>query len=349
MRTRRSKAAHRATDRTALVALLSAAVLAGALIGSLAFPLAPPADLGAKSEVEHFPVESVLFDDPHQLEMRVELAGATTAPSPDAGRITASDCRANAAVASGDELLRLNDQPLIALHTETPLWRPLKIGDTGPDVQSLRDALIALGVSLDPGETVDAALIEAVRDIAKAGPGDDIPVQRLIWLPSPTAAVKTCDAPLGQSIAANDPLVTFTGTIESLSFDPIDPVLDGERNLEIGGVSVPVTINELRDGQLSKDTMTQLNEESALLAEIGRLDEENTTISGQAILTTPVAAYSLPPAAVIPTDLRHGTVCTPSGPQEVDLLGNSLGSTIVQSSVELGGTVSRPTATGSCE
>nr|WP_225752323.1 hypothetical protein [Pseudoclavibacter sp. Marseille-Q3772] len=338
----------RPLDRVGVIAILSCAMLLGAVIGSLLFPVAPPPTLRSQTEVDSYPVEEVSFDDPLSLEATIGIGGNTTALSPDAGRITATRCRANAVIKSGEEVLRLNEQPYTALHTKTPLWRPLKLGDTGNDVRALRDALIDLGNEIEPGETVDSVLIDKVRELTHVGPGNDVPVQRLIWLPAPAAAVRECTAPLGQTVAPDEPLITFAGTFESITFEPVERPLEGDRTLEIGGTGVPVRAKELTEGQLSAETITRLNNENALLSQLSQLGEDDPAMTVQASLNTPVTAYSLPPAAVIPIDLQHGKVCTSHGIQEVEILGNELGSTIVRSSSPLDTSVKRPNDDGSC-
>lgn len=77
------------------------------------------------------------------------IARAVAAGSPGVVTAIVPD---GAVLSAGDEVLRINDQPLMLLPGELPAWRTLRIGVEGRDVAQLEAALVALGY--DPNGTV---------------------------------------------------------------------------------------------------------------------------------------------------------------------------------------------------
>ncbi|UQU63655.1 HlyD family secretion protein [Couchioplanes caeruleus] len=74
--------------------------------------------------------------------------------------------RPGAAVHRGAELFRVNDQPVVVLYGDTPVFRPIdRVGMTGNDVLQLRRNLRALGYPSRAGkaDTVDQPMLDEVR------------------------------------------------------------------------------------------------------------------------------------------------------------------------------------------
>lgn len=66
-------------------------------------------------------------------------------------------------VAAGEVLYAVNGRPALVLTGDTPLWRDLSLGTTGPDVLALRHALQALGYDAGAeSDTFDQALSTAI-------------------------------------------------------------------------------------------------------------------------------------------------------------------------------------------
>lgn len=68
----------------------------------------------------------------------------TQVPGTGKGVVTALPA-AGDVVPTGQVLYAVDGRPVLTLHGSTPLWRDLALGDTGPDVLALREALAALG------------------------------------------------------------------------------------------------------------------------------------------------------------------------------------------------------------
>lgn len=65
--------------------------------------------------------------------------------------------------ASGDELYRVGDTPVVVVEGDTPFWRDLADGDRGADVLQVERFLALKGASLEPDEVWDEATTRAVQ------------------------------------------------------------------------------------------------------------------------------------------------------------------------------------------
>ena len=61
----------------------------------------------------------------------------------------------------GDELIAIDEQPVIVIHGELPAWRDLRFGDVGEDVRQLETNLVALGHDPEQVVTIDDDFDEA--------------------------------------------------------------------------------------------------------------------------------------------------------------------------------------------
>ncbi|HEY4267286.1 MAG TPA: peptidoglycan-binding protein [Galbitalea sp.] len=95
-------------------------------------------DLVATVRSEHL-TQSVAFVG------TVDLGAAFTVTPSATGVVTRVAVRRGESVSSGDVLITINDNPVIALRGRVPLWRDLAPGDTGPDVSRLQASLADAG------------------------------------------------------------------------------------------------------------------------------------------------------------------------------------------------------------
>jgi hypothetical protein len=122
----------------------------------------------------------------------------------------------------GDELFRVNEQPVTLLYGAVPMYRDLRPGDSGVDVRQLEKNLAALGYD---GFTVDdeftSSTAEAVRawqeDIAAAQTGtvarDDV-----VFVPG-GRQVDTLRVDVGDAAVPGAPVLDVTGTDQVVALD----------------------------------------------------------------------------------------------------------------------------------
>ncbi|MGH1488582.1 MAG: efflux RND transporter periplasmic adaptor subunit [Acidimicrobiales bacterium] len=150
-------------------------------------------------------------------------------------RVTGVTAEVDAEVAAGDELLRLDGRPMLAIEGATPYWRPLqRFVDDGPDVEMLEQFLADAGFG--PG-TINQEFTNLTRDaLEEWQEANGYPVDGRL-LPSDLAVnewpavVGSVDVEVGDSVNSGQALVSFVerdSTI-SVAVDPTD-----RSRLEVG-------------------------------------------------------------------------------------------------------------------
>lgn len=226
------------------------------------------------------------------------------------GRVTALSIGEDDVVGPGDELLRLNDRPMVIVDDSVPYWRPLsELVDDGPDVERLEQFLADGGH--DPGEidrNFTATTRDALEDWQEA---NDYPVDGT-FLPTDVATgswpstVGPLELSVGDTVAAGQPLVGFVDSELSVTVQ-IDPT---DRTRLTTGLAAVVTVPAT--GAEGTGSIAELAEAASIDAQgVERyrgeveLDGELGVVDGTAVrievilaevtdaLVVPVAAVSL--------------------------------------------------------
>jgi peptidoglycan hydrolase-like protein with peptidoglycan-binding domain len=160
-----------------------------------------------------------------------------------------------ARVERGDELYRVNEQPVTLLLGKIPMYRDLAPGDSGPDVRQLEANLAKLGYG---GFTADdvytSSTAGAVRDWQK-----DVGAQltgvvsraTIVFMPE-GGRVDSLGVDVGDPVSPGTPVLDITGTEQVVSLD-VD--VDDRDLIE---VDADVTV-ALPDGTEVAGTVTSLN------------------------------------------------------------------------------------------
>ncbi|MPZ74508.1 MAG: efflux RND transporter periplasmic adaptor subunit [Nitriliruptorales bacterium] len=155
-------------------------------------------------------------------------------------------------VKRGDELFRVNEQPVTLLYGVVPMYRDLRPGDSGVDVKQLEKNLSALGYD---GFTMDdqytSTTAEAVRawqeDIAAAQTGT-VARGGVVFVPA-GRQVDALHVHVGDAVVPGVPVLDVTGTEQVISLDvDIDDrdLFDIDTEVTVvlpGGEKVPGTIS----------------------------------------------------------------------------------------------------------
>jgi len=86
------------------------------------------------------------------------LSGAT-------GGIVTKVPEAGQMISAGQVIMEVEGAPVFLLQGDLPLWRDIKPGVTGIDVQNLRDSLAKLGIDAGSGQTYDSTLSQAIATL----------------------------------------------------------------------------------------------------------------------------------------------------------------------------------------
>jgi len=313
--------------------LLAAAATGGLVVVLLTQPFAPT-QLEAVGAATSAPVVTQSFHDERAVSVRAEVGEPVSVTLPGSGRVTSVACTRGDQLTSGSAPLALEGKPVLALHLASPPWRDLAVGAKGRDVDALRAELERLGydvASADGGTPLGQDVLAAFRalaqsvdlDVPQAGP---VPLNSVVWLPTPELTVDECLVRLGEQVAPGAEFVRSARPLVSASVAPWPGTLAaGERVVVVDGVELPVD---------DAGTILDLEGLSVTSAFRGATVEGGSVSEGAIVgslrLVEPVDVAVVPPGAVTTTDGVTGCVATSAGElRQVRVVGSQLGQTFV--------------------
>jgi hypothetical protein len=207
-------------------------------------------------------------------------------------------------VARGKSLFRVDDQPVVVLYGDTPLFRPIgKPGLTGRDVLELRHNLTALGYhsTSDQGDVANASLIDALKrwqkDLGVPEPGV-LQLGQAVVVSGP-GRVSAVTAALGDP--AGGPLLSVTSTTRTVSV-PMSPADASELRTGLrvtitlpDGKAVPGRIRSLSPVVSNDDDQPKMNvfvqpDKPVTAFDSAPVQVRFTTITRKGVLAVPVGA-----------------------------------------------------------
>ncbi len=235
---------------------------------------------------------------------------ASVAPTAVANVLT-SLASAASTVASGGELYRVNDQPVILLEGPAVLWRTLAEGMTGSDVAALETALVELGH--DPAVT---AVADAVFDanttamVAKfqAAVGQPVtgrvPLGTVVMTAGPVRIGEARTA-VGDALSANADVMLISSTAREALF-AIDPA---QRDLLNVGDTVQVRLPDRSQGagqviaiSSTVDPQTGTYRGVVRVTDVGTFTSDQLQVSLSIEVPTLSDALTVPPNALVALD-----------------------------------------------
>ena len=294
------------------------------------------------------------FDDVRSVTLTVTLGESATVASPVSGTVTATRLGTGSAVASGDVVFDVDATPVIALHTDVPMYRAITSGTQGADVAGLNAALRRLGYAAPDSDWFTWDTIAAYNALADSrgakrltqDDGWGIGPDRFVWLPAETVTVRQSSVAVGRRVEAGADLFSTASTPlkATVPVSATDSVA-GERTLVVGDQSfaVPAGAAELT--------------EPALLAAIGGSVPFRMALAGMGAgasagsmpvgasggasgggtvavaydwrLAQPLAALTVPPSALYDVAGGSGCVSVDAEPVAVTIIASQLGRTMV--------------------
>jgi hypothetical protein len=129
-------------------------------------------------------------------------------------------------VRQGQTLYRVSDNPVVLLDGNTPAYRTLSEGDSGPDVQELNADLVALGCAttqdLDPSSdyfsSETAYALEQLQDKLGEDETGTLGLGQAVFLPGPVRITKV-QATLGTTAPPGSPVGTATSDQRQVEVD----------------------------------------------------------------------------------------------------------------------------------
>ena len=159
------------------------------------------------------------------------------------GTVTATPGAVGAAVRQGDPLVEVDGVAVRAIVSAKPFYRPLVLGDSGPDVIALRSALRAVGQQVEATGAVDATLAAALRSwLGAPGSGVVFSPAQVIWVARADLVIASDAAAIGAPVPApGAPVITFESLAQQVSV-PSAAIPSGvsSASITIAGRSYPV-------------------------------------------------------------------------------------------------------------
>ena len=326
-----------------LVAVCVATLSVGVSIGVAIAPASTPADIARSESTGSVPVSSQQFADSRQLGLAVVPGAQRSLAMPREGRVTALSCVPGGELTSGESAVSVNDDPLVFLATGRPLWRDIAAGDTGPDVSALQAELARLGYDTVVDGKFGRGTLAAVRALAQSNghasaDWQAAPADLFVWLPAPVVTAVSCDAQMGDQVAAGDSLATLTRAVASAAVQGIPgDVVAGTREVAVDSAVIPVDANGIVADEASLRTLADTASYRSALGSAsgpGQQDAGNgdgaVTVSVDFRLAEPVATLVVPPAALYAIEGAEACVLSGEKPHAVRMVGSQLGKTFVQ-------------------
>ncbi|MBT1172068.1 hypothetical protein JS528_01560 [Bifidobacterium sp. MA2] len=247
---RRERRATRNGITASIAALLALVALAVGTGGGflLARPHTPPS-LVSSTKATTITVASAPFDDTRSVALTVSLGSSATVTSPVAGTVTRLAVGAGSTLTSGGVAFDVDATPVLALHTDTPLYRTLTSGTQGADAAALNTALRRLGYNAPDSDRMTWNTIAAYNALAKSVGASQltrdgnwaIGPDRFVWLPADTVTVNQIMTAVGRQVTAGADLLT-TAAMPVKATLPTNggDTVAGDRVITIGEQQFPI-------------------------------------------------------------------------------------------------------------
>lgn len=276
--------------------------LVGLALGYALLPAPVPEPLRQAQAVTSVPVGRESFVDERSVKVIPQVETGQSVVWQGGGIVTAITME-NATIASGSSPFAVDDTPIIALHTGTPLYRDLAPGATGSDVGALREELGRLGYQVDTAAAThnvyDGILQTAVIALQRqcgAGPTGIMAISRVVWIAQPSVSLARSSLVLGQS--APQEIGSPVESLQSLSVAMPSDLAPGARTLSIGGAELAMP--DVGDGVISDSASLDIVRQSEAFRAWQALpdDQRSKGLDATLRLRDPVEAFKVPAGSV---------------------------------------------------
>ena len=303
----------------------------GVLVTALVIPTPTPDGLSAATSPDTVTASRQQFDDERTVETSFETSTEQSITTRAAGTVSETLCKPGQTVESGTRILSVDGRPVIALHTDTPLYREIDAGDTGLDVLALQQELARLGYNAEGNGTYGWRTTDGVRQLlSQAGetnPDGRIGPADVAWLPQTNVTPTQCTADLNASLTDGSEIMKTGGQLTAVTFPAPSDLREGKRTFTLFGVKTSL---DKTDGRIS---------DQQFLDQVQASDGYKTTLADQGgkkptatlALEQPINAIKVPPSAITGQNGTRACV-SPDGKRAipVTVIGSALGATLIQ-------------------
>ncbi|MCJ1672652.1 MULTISPECIES: peptidoglycan-binding protein [unclassified Rathayibacter] len=328
--------------------VLAAVVLAGAAVAIAltvaATPEVPPSVAFPTSAPAEFEPTAQSTVDARAVKIAVEQGAREQLQVRRSGTITALDCAPGAAIDSWGSVLAVDGSRLLSIATVMPLYRDLRVGDTGDDVLALQNELRRLGHAVRAdgvlGQTSVKLVDTRLRELGAATEPDVIARESLIWLPSPTAQAAGCSVELGTTVESGAAIAELESPVTAAAVDPVPgDLLPGERVVLVAEHPLAVDgLGAIRSAEDLRLLRSSAEFEQAVRAVGSSAGGSASAAGGSATvvldatleLAVPIETWAVPPAAIYALEGRHGCVLAGGEAVAVEVVASELGKSFVR-------------------
>ncbi|MCJ1685926.1 peptidoglycan-binding protein [Rathayibacter sp. VKM Ac-2927] len=328
--------------------VLAAVVLTGAAFAIgltvAATPEVPPSVAFPSSAPAEFEPTAQSTVDARAVKLAVDQGGREQLHVQRSGTITALDCAPGTAIDSWGSVLAVNGSRLLSIATATPLYRDLRVGDTGDDVLALQNELRRLGHAVRADGVLGRTSVKLVdtrlRELGAATEPDGIARESLVWLPSPSAQVTGCSVELGATVESGAAIAELESTVLAAAVDPIPgDLLPGERVVLVAEHRLAVDgLGAIRSAEDLRLLRSSAEFEQAVRAVGSGAGGGASIVGGTATvvldatleLAQPIETWAVPPAAIYALEGRHGCVLAGGEGVAVEVVASELGKSFVR-------------------
>lgn len=307
-----------------------AAAGAGATITYLLVQPPTPESLERPATASFAPVVAQEFTDPRTIDLVIQPGVAVNLRVARAGVLTSSACTVGGSTSSGRSTFSVDGVPLLDLHTTLPLWRELRDGDRGPDVDAVKAELARLGLRVSSSSrfsSLDLSSIAVLRH-ESADAVEALSPADLVWLPTPDIIFSSCDAGTNSRVEDGGLVGTVDGG-ESVALGPSPPgLIPGARTLTVDTVALSLDESLVFADPFAAQSLATT---AAYREAAGESDPGSPVgLTASIRLTVPLAAWALPPTALTVEEGTQACVTADDGTaHRVTILASQLGSTVV--------------------
>lgn len=304
----------------------------GAGIGSVLLPTPQPIwaqpDGSSAATLTVTPRE---FDDARSVPAQPNLAQARELVLPTGGILRKANCKVGATLESGAVPFLIDDRPVVALHTRSPLWRDLGPGSRGDDVLALQKELARLGYRVSPDGAYGretAAAVRALWNSFAVSKQNSLPLEQVIWLPARAVVASQCPLLVGQRVSSGDKALVVGGGLTTLTLRLSEVAVDGPRTAVLPNQDgVPVS----EGGVITDPAFLEAYSRSRGFAEYLADPSKELTVAVR--LTQPVPVVGVPPSALYAMTGSSGCVLADGSATRVEVVASELGQSLVTAEV----------------
>jgi hypothetical protein len=304
------------------------ALAAGAVLGLWLAPGQVPQSARPAAEDGVIDVTSAVYEDVRRVGFRPQLDEESSIGAPRGGTVTSTFCTPGEQLESGQALLTIDARPIIALHTDYPLWRSLSTGDQGEDVAAVQAELRRLGYAAPDTGRWDGAtgLVwqEFLKDRGIAKPETQLLLSDLVQLGAQAEPIQACPAAPRSAVGPGQPVVVTGGMPVSLSLAATDPasLMNAPRVALLNDAAAALG----EDGSISDPAFMYALAISDQFA-IWRSMSTSDPLTLEVRLAEPVELYQVPPQSIYAVNGSQGCVLDDGQPVAVQIISSSLGKT----------------------